>query len=308
MSLLGDTGVMILGITGREGRMTASHMLGYGTHVVAGVTPGKGGELVADVPVFHSVEEAMSTIGDTIGVSVVIVPPLATRDAVLDVLKHTSGDIVIATEGVPRHDSLEMLAAARDRRVDVVGPNSTGVIVPSKARKLGAIGGDRPQRAFVAGGIGVISRSGGMTSELALTIKQAGYGVSAAISVGGDEMIGLPPVEAAQRLQQLPETRAICYFGEPGTTHEERLAEAIADGRISIPVIALVAGSFTEHLPEGTAFGHAAAIIKSGVGRPSDKRRTLSEAGAVVVDSLDELSEAVCACMGSGAEHASTRD
>jgi succinyl-CoA synthetase alpha subunit len=303
MTLLGASGVLVQGITGREGRMTVAHMVAYGTRVVAGVTPGKGGERVGDIPVFDGVADALEVFGEGIGVSVVIVPPLAVRNAVVEALAHARLDIVVATEGIPRHDSLYMLAAARDAGVDVVGPNSTGVVIPAQRRKLGAIGGDRPERAFVPGKVGVISRSGGMTSELALTIKQAGFGVSAAISVGGDEMIGLPPAIAAQRLQELPETQVICYFGEPGTTYEEDLAASVAAGTVSVPLIALVAGSFTESLPEGTAFGHAAAIIRRGTGRPTDKRRILRDAGAIVIESLDELSEALHDALGSGAAH-----
>ncbi|HUG14229.1 MAG TPA: CoA-binding protein [Thermomicrobiales bacterium] len=290
---------MIQGITGREGRMTAEHMLAYGTCVVAGVTPGKGGESVHGVPVFDTVLDAVAALGaGSIGVSVVIVPPLATLQAVADVVQQAGCDVVIATEGAPRHDVLRLLAIARDAGVAVVGPNSVGVIQPGRRRKLGAIGGDRPDRAFVPGSIGVVSRSGGMTSEIGLTLKLAGLGVSAAISVGGDDAIGLPPASAARLLQAVTGTRAICYFGEPGTAFEEDLASAIAGGSLTVPVVALVAGTFTESLPEGTAFGHAAAIIRRGSGRPSDKRRMLAEAGAIVVESLDDMASAVAGLVG----------
>lgn len=299
MTLFGDSGVMIQGITGREGRMTAEHMLSYGTPVVAGVTPGKGGQSVCGVPVFDSVSDAIASCGPgRIGVSVVIVPPLATLRAVSDAVRSAGCDIVIATEGVPRHDALRMLVIARQAGVTVVGPNSVGVIEPGQRRKLGAIGGDRPERAFVPGAVGIISRSGGMTSEIGLTLRMAGLGVSGAISVGGDELIGLPPARAARVLQDLPETRAICYFGEPGTHFEEELAAEIESGSIQVPVIALVAGTFTESLPEGTAFGHAAAIIQRGSGRPTDKRRRLADAGAIVVSSLDDMAVAVTGVAG----------
>jgi succinyl-CoA synthetase alpha subunit len=305
MALLDSTGVLIQGITGREGRMTAAHMVAYGTPVVAGVTPGRDGETVSGVPVYDSVRAAVAALaerGERIGASVVIVPPFAVLEAATDALQHAGCDLVIATEGVPRHDALYVLAAARDVGRDIVGPNSTGLIQPGSRRKLGAIGGDRPERAFVPGAVGVVSRSGGMTAEIGLTLRQVGCGVSGAISIGGDDLIGLSPADAILRLQTVPETRAVCYFGEPGTAFEEALAEAISEGRVSLPVVALVAGSFTEHLPEGTAFGHAAAIIRSGIGRPSHKRRVLREAGATVVDSLDDMAEAVLEFLADGDE------
>jgi succinyl-CoA synthetase alpha subunit len=294
MTLFTDSGVIVQGITGREGRMTAAHMVSYGTRVVAGVTPGKGGDVVCGVPVFDSISDAIEAVGiEAIGVSVVVVPPLAMLGAGVEAIRVAGCDLVIATEGIPRHDALRLLAEARRAGVTVVGPNSVGVIEPGRKRKLGAIGGDRPGRAFVPGNVGVVSRSGGMTSEIGLTLKMAGFGVSAAVSVGGDDLIGLPPAVAAMKLQELTETRAICYFGEPGTSFEEDLASAISNRVVTVPVVALVAGTFTESLPEGTAFGHAAAMIRRGSGRPSEKRRVLAEAGAIVVDSLDEMADAV---------------
>lgn len=300
MTLFGDSGVIVQGITGREGRMTAEHMLRYGTPILAGVTPGKGGESVRGVPVFDSVEQVVSTFGrDAIGVSVVIVPPFAALSAVTDAIEQAGCDVVVATEGIPRHDSLRLLSLAQAAGVAVVGPNSVGAIEPGRKRKLGAIGGDRPERAFVPGPVGIISRSGGMTSEIGLTLRLAGFGVSGAISIGGDDLIGLPPARAATLLQSIHETRAICYFGEPGTTFEEGLAEAIGEGRVTVPVIALVAGTFTESLPEGTAFGHAAAIIRQGSGRPSQKRWALSAAGATVVETLDDMAAAIATTLQS---------
>jgi succinyl-CoA synthetase alpha subunit len=300
MPLFGDSGVLMQGITGREGRMTAAHMLAYGTPILAGVTPGKGGETVHGIPVFDSVTEAVAAVSPAqIGVSVIIVPPLAVLDAATDAIQSASCDLVIATENVPRHDALAILSLARSANVDVVGPNSVGVIQPAAHRKLGAIGGDRPERAFVPGHVGVVSRSGGMTAEIGLTLKRAGLGVSAAVSVGGDDLIGLPPAVAVQRLQEIAGTRAICYFGEPGTPFEENLAVAITEGLISVPLVALVAGSFTETLPEGTAFGHAAAIIRSDTGRPSRKRQLLRDAGAIVVHSLYEMSSVVCGILAA---------
>lgn len=293
MSVLGSGGVIIQGITGREARMVAGHSVAYGTPLVAGVTPGKAGESVAGVPVFDSVKDAIHGTGGAIDTSLISVPPFAVLAAGREALDSGIRRLVIATENVPRHDIVRLLADADERGCVVIGPNSVGTITPRDRRKVGAIGGDRPERAFVPGHAGIISRSGGMTSEIGLTLRRAGLGVSTAISVGGDDLIGLPPEKAARLLQSDPDTRVLCVFGEPGTAFEEDLAHAMAAGEVTVPVVALIAGLFTESLPEGTAFGHAAAIIAGDAGRPSVKRRMLADAGGYVVETLDELAEVV---------------
>lgn len=306
MSVLGHAGIIIQGITGREARMVAGHMLAYGTPLVAGVTPGKGGETVAGVTVFDTVNAAISDSEAEIDTSLISVPPFAVLAAGREALEAGIGRLVIATEGVPRHDIVQLLAEAEGHGCVVIGPNSVGAITPRAWRKIGAIGGDRPGRAFVAGQVGIASRSGGMTSEIGLTLRRAGLGVSTAISVGGDELVGLPPAPACRILQCDPETRVICVFGEPGTAFEEELASDIASGDIGVPVVALISGLFTETLPEGTAFGHAAAIIAGDTGRPSTKRRMLSDAGAYVVNTLDELAETVRTLLGAGTTTSAT--
>lgn len=275
--------------------MVAAHSVAYGTPLVAGVTPGKAGHTVAGVPVFNTVVDAQEQIATPIDTSLVSVPPFAVLDAGREALEADIRRLVIATEGVPRHDMARLLALASDLGAIVIGPNSVGAITPARRRKIGAIGGEHPQRAFVPGNVAIVSRSGGMTSEIGLTLRRAGQGVSTAISVGGDDLIGLPPEQAVMLLQQDPDTQVICLFGEPGTPFEERLAQAMSAGRVTVSVVALIAGTFTESLPEGTAFGHAAAIIAGEAGRPSTKRRLLSEAGAHVVTTLDELAEVVSA-------------
>ena len=298
MSVLGDAGIIIQGITGREARMVAAHSVAYGSPLVAGVTPGKAGECVAGVPVFDSVQDALAGVDGPIDTSVISVPPFAVLAAGREALRAGLRRLVIATEGVPRHDIVRLLARARDLDALVIGPNSVGAITPGRRRKLGAIGGDRPERAFVPGSVGIVSRSGGMTAEIGLTLRRAGLGVSTAISVGGDDQIGLPPLAAIRLLQDDPDTRLVCLFGEPGTAFEEQLANAMAAGEITIPVIALIAGLFTETLPAGTAFGHAAAIIAGDSGKPSTKRRVLKDAGAHVVASLDALAVAAREVLG----------
>lgn len=300
MSIAGDAGILIQGITGREARMVAEHTVAYGSPLVAGVTPGKAGEQVAGVPVFNSVADALAGVPSQIDTSLISVPPIAVLNAGMEAIEAGLKHIVIATENVPRHDVARLLATAAKGGVSVIGPNSVGVISPARQRKVGAIGGEHPERAFVPGNVGIVSRSGGMTSEIGLTLRLAGLGVSTAISIGGDDLIGTPTRQAVGMLQSDPDTHVVCVFGEPGTAFEEDLAQDIETGLIRVPVVALIAGLFSEDLPEGTAFGHAAAMIAGGSGRPSDKRRMLTEAGATVVDSLDAMAEQVARLLAQG--------
>lgn len=282
-----STRLLIQGITGREARMVTRHMLDYGTSVVSGVTPGRGGQDVEGVPVFDTVKQAVTA--STPSASLVSVPPAATLDAVSEAIHAGIPLIVIATEGIPQHDVMRMLELADQRGTVIIGPNSVGVIRPGDGVKIGAIGGENPERAFVPGRIGVISRSGGMTSEIGLTLRLAGLGVSTAVSVGGDALIGSTPATLLAEFQADDDTDAVVLFGEPGTRFEEDVAHRIASGGFSKPLVALIAGEFTEHLPSGTAFGHAAAIIEGDSGRPSSKRAALEQAGASVAKSLDEI-------------------
>jgi succinyl-CoA synthetase alpha subunit len=283
-----STRLLIQGITGREARMVTRHMLAYGTTVVSGVTPGRGGQDVEGVPVYDTISHAVRETSPT--ASLVSVPPAATLDAVAEAIASEIPLIVIATEGIPQHDVLRMLELADEAGTTIIGPNSVGVIRPSDGVKIGAIGGEHPERAFVSGNIGVISRSGGMTAEIGLTLRLAGYGVSTAISVGGDALIGSTPATLLAAFQDDVETDAVVMFGEPGTRFEEDVAHRIAASEFAKPLIALIAGEFTEKLPEGTAFGHAAAIIEGDSGRPSSKRKALQDAGALVASSLDDIS------------------
>lgn len=277
--------------------MVAEHTVAYGSPLLAGVTPGRAGSDVAGVPVFDSVADALQTVTTEIDATLISVPPFAVLAAGTEALDAGLRRLVVATENVPRHDVARLLARANALGATVIGPNSVGAIEPASRRKIGAIGGETPERAFVPGRVGIVSRSGGMTSEIGLTLRLAGLGVSTALSIGGDDLIGLPPVRAVRLLQDDPSTDVVCVFGEPGTSFEEDLADAVEAGEISIPVVALVAGEFSETLPEGTAFGHAAAIIAGGSGRPSEKKRRLAEAGCHVVPGLDALAEEVAALL-----------
>ncbi len=269
--------------------MVVAQMNAYGTQVVAGVTPGKAGAQVDGVPVFDTVDAARAGSGGSpFAVSIVYVPPFAALDAVSEAVEAGIELILVVTENIPLHDAIRLHALAREARATVIGPNSVGLIEPARRIKLGAIGGDQPDRAFVPGRVAVISRSGGLTAEVGLQLRRRELGVSIAVSIGGDALIGLEPADVARALGEDDETEVILYVGEPGTSMEERLAEAIARGEIEKPVVALILGEFMEDFPQGTVFGHAGAVIEKGLGSPREKKRRLEHAGATVVESLDD--------------------
>jgi succinyl-CoA synthetase alpha subunit len=283
--------VVVQGATGREASMVVRHMNAYGTRVAAGVTPGKGGGEVEGVPVFDTVGRASEDVGP-FDAAIVYVPPLAALDAAAEALAAGVPFVLVVTENVPLHDSLRLLALAGDAGATLVGPNSVGVISPGARLTLGAIGGDDPERAFVPGRIGVVSRSGGLTAEVGLQLRRAGLGVSTAVSIGGDAMIGTTPAALLRRFRDDPDTDAVVYVGEPGTRLEEELADELAaDG--AKPLVALVLGTFMEEFPRGTVFGHAGAVIERGRGSPTEKKRRLAEAGALVAESFDDVIDLV---------------
>ncbi|WP_028307789.1 succinate--CoA ligase subunit alpha [Desulfitibacter alkalitolerans] len=282
-----DTRVIIQGITGREASMVTEHILAYGTKVVGGVTPGKGGQQVQGVPVYNTVRELLEN--HQANTSLIYVPPRAVLDAVREAVENKIKLLVIITENVPQHDAMKLYWLAKNAGITVIGPNSVGAINPGHRVKLGAIGGDNTERCFVPGNIGVISRSGGMTAETAWMVKRAGFGVSTCISIGGDSIIGTSPVEYLKMFADDEETDAVVIFAEPGTSFEEETAEFCKNGGFKKPLIAYVAGKFTENMPEGTVFGHAASIISKGIGKPSTKMRKLKEAGAHIAESHDDI-------------------
>lgn len=288
MSILIDeqTRIIVQGITGWQASMDTKFSLEYGAKIVAGVTPGKGGQSVHGVPVYNTVKSALKDHPAT--ASAVYVPALAAKDAVLEAIDAGIKLILMVPEFVPRHDMAELVAIAREKNVRIVGPNSNGLISPGKS-KLGGIGGDRAGYIYVPGKIGVISRSGGMSAEISLALKRAGLGVSTCISMGGEAIVGTSQKEYLELFAEDPETEAVVIFGEPGTTYEEEAAAFIAEGHFKKPVVALIAGLFQENFPKGVSFGHAAAIIEGDAGKPSNKIKILREAGVSVASSLDEV-------------------
>ncbi|SFR16295.1 succinate--CoA ligase subunit alpha [Desulfoscipio geothermicus] len=279
--------ILIQGITGREASMVTKHTLDYGSPVIAGVTPGKGGTDVHGVPVYDTVKEAMNN--HEINTAVVYVPPAFVYDAVVEALDNNIKFVFIATENVPQKDVIKFLYLAKQKGARVVGPNSVGIISPGERVKVGAIGGDNVERCFISGHVGVISRSGGMTAETSWMVKRAGYGISTSVSIGGDPLIGSPPVDLLKLFEADPDTHAVVTFSEPGTTFEEDMADFVKAGGFTKPLISFVAGQFTENLPEGTVFGHAGAIISGGAGKPSQKVKRLKEAGMLVADEFDDI-------------------
>lgn len=289
MSILLDKNsrIAIQGITGREAAMVTKHSLDYGTSILAGVTPGKAGQDVHGVPVYDTLKRAVQTHG--INTSVIYVPPAFVYDAVLESIAAGIELILIATENVPQIDVMKFLARAKQAGLRVIGPNSVGLITPKDRVKVGAIGGDKVERCFAPGRVGVISRSGGMTAESSWMVKRAGYGISTSVSIGGDALIGTSIRDLLLLYQDDPETDAVVTFSEPGTHFEEEAAELLLTGGFSKPLFSFVAGRFTEDMPEGTVFGHAGAMISGGVGKPSQKMEKLRAAGANVLERFDDL-------------------
>jgi len=289
MSILLDKNsrIAIQGITGREAAMVAQHSLDYGTKIFAGVTPGKEGQEVHGIPVYNTLKKAVQE--HNINTTVVYVPPAFVYDAVLEAVAAGISLVIIATENVPQLDAMKFLTRAKQAGVRVIGPNSVGMITPKDRVKVGAIGGDKVERCFVPGRIGVISRSGGMTAESSWMVKRAGFGISTSVSIGGDALIGTSIKDLLLLYQADPETDAVVTFSEPGTHFEEEAAELLKSGGFTKPLFSFIAGRFTERMPEGTVFGHAGAMISGGAGKPSQKMEKLRQAGAHVLEHFDDL-------------------
>lgn len=288
MSILIDesTVVIVQGITGVQARFDTEWCIKYGTRIAAGVTPGRGGETVHGVPVFDTVKRAVAA--HAAKASVIYVPAPAVKSAVLEAIDAGIELMLVTAEYVAHHDVAHIVAAARAAGVRLVGCNTNGMISPGKC-KLGGVGGIDPHEIFSQGNVGVCSRSGGMTAEISLTLKDAGYGISTSVSMGGDAVTGMNMAEYVQLFEHDPETDSIVLFGEPGTDNEQHVAELLRSGAISKPVIALIAGAFQENYPAGMSFGHAAAMITTADESATAKRRMLADAGAHVASSLEEI-------------------
>ena len=288
MAILADgkSRVCVQGITGREGMVRTRLMKDYGTNVVAGVTPGKGGVEVYGVPVFDSVEEAVEKIGQ-IDISVVFVPAHLVKSAALEAIAAGVSLLVLVPDRVPIFDVLEINSFAKERSARFVGPNTLGLVSPGKA-VLGMIGGraERAREWFRPGDIGVSSRSGGMTSAISYYLTEAGFGQSTIIHVGGDAVVGLSHPEVMELFEQDNQTKMVVMFGEIGTTQEERVADLIEQRKFTKPLIAFVGGRAAK---SGTRFSHAGAIVEGSRGSYESKVKRLKEAGVHVVDSVSDI-------------------
>lgn len=288
MSILIDenTRVLVQGATGSQARFDTRYCLDYGTQIVAGVTPGRGGERVEGVPIFNTVEAAVRATGAN--ASAIYVPARGVTDAILEALDSGLGTLLALAENVPRHDAARAVGAVRRAGGRLIGFNTNGIISPGKS-KMGGIGGDRVDDIYSAGRIGVCSRSGGMSAEICFTLKQAGMGTSTCVSMGGDPLVGMRLVEVLRLFEADPDTDACVIYGEPGGTHESEVAEAVRSGEISKPVVALVVGVFQENYPQGASFGHVAAMIRGKHDSASAKRKLLRDSGVRVAEMLDEV-------------------
>ena len=281
-----NTTVLIQGITGREGSARARFMLDYGTKVLCGITPGRGGSEVWGLPVYNSAKEAMEAHGQ-IDASVAFVPGPQVKDAVVEAIEAGIKFIVVPAERVPLHDSLEMIALACRKGTKILGPGSLGLLSAEKAA-MGWLGGSEEfaREIFKPGPVGVMSRSGGQTSTVVWSLIKAGIGVTTAMHVGAEPVVGLSFAEILPLFEEDEETKAAVLFGEIGTVAEEEAAEVVKEGRFTKPLVAYVAG---RTLPAGMRFSHASAIIERGRGTAESKVKALEEVGAHVVEYPQEI-------------------
>jgi succinyl-CoA synthetase alpha subunit len=289
--------VMVQGITGREGRARTKLMKEFGTNIVGGCTPGKGGQEVEGIVVHDKVAEVIENSGG-VDISVVFVPARLVKHAAIEAIEAGVKLIVLVPDRVPVWDAMAIAAKAKEAGANFVGPNTLGIISPGKA-VLGMIGGraESARQWFTPPepnltNLGVISRSGGMTSSCGYYLAQTGFGLSTLCHVGGDSVVGLPIPDVALMMQDDDETDGIVIFGEIGGSQEEQLAKHMQDGRITKPVIAYIGGKAAK---EGTRFSHAGAIIEGGRGTHDGKVKALRDAGATVVDAFGDLPEAAIA-------------
>lgn len=291
MSILVDenTRVVVQGITGREGTFHTQQMKAYGTKIVAGVTPGKGGTIHEGVPVFDTVEQAVRETGAN--TSVIYVPAAFAADAILEAADAGIALIVCITEGIPVLDMVKVMAFLKDRPARLIGPNCPGVISPGKC-KVGIM----PGHIHREGSIGVVSRSGTLTYEAVWQLTQRGLGQSTCVGIGGDPIVGTSFVDVLRLFEQDAQTKAVVLIGEIGGTAEEEAA-AFVRARMTKPVIGFVAG---QTAPPGRRMGHAGAIISGGQGTAAEKMRAMEAAGIHVVRSPAEIGATVARVMGRG--------
>lgn len=289
MSILidGNFRFIIQGITGREAVNMTRECLDYGSQIVGGVTPGRKGRDVYGVPVFDTVKQITEKM--EVDGSVITVPAAFANDAVLEAIDAGIQLIVVVTERIPRADVARFIEFAKIRGSRIIGPNCLGIISPGKG-KMGGIGGTAidTQKAYAPGYVGVMSRSGGMTTEICNTLTASGLGQSTAISIGGDPIIGSTYAELMPLFESDPDTKALVVYSEPGGPMDSQLAEYVKDTKSTLPIVAFMAGRFMDEMP-GMRFGHAGTIVEGKQDTAIEKIRLLEEAGIKVAQSISEI-------------------
>jgi succinyl-CoA synthetase alpha subunit len=289
MSILVDenTTFIIQGITGREAVTMTRECLDYGAKVVGGVTPGRGGRDVHGVPVFDTVREITSR--QRVDASVLTVPPSAVRDAAFEAVENGIKLLVIVTERIPRLEVAQIIELAGRRGARLIGPNCLGVMSPGKTR-VGGMGGSAvaARRAYTPGPVGIMSRSGGMTTEIANALTAAGLGQSTAVSIGGDAIVGSTYAELMPLFEADPETKAIVIYSEPGGPMEAQLARYVKETKSRLPIVAFMAGRFMDEMP-GMRFGHAGTIVEGRADTTAEKIARMKDAGISVAEEIADI-------------------
>jgi succinyl-CoA synthetase alpha subunit len=281
-----NTRVLVQGFTGKEGTFHATQAIAYGTKVVGGVTPGKGGSKHLDLPVFNTLEQAVRETGAN--ASVIFVPPPFAADAIIEAVDANLPLVVCITEGIPALDMVRVWSFLQGRQTRLIGPNCPGIISPGKC-KIGIM----PAHIHLQGNVGVVSRSGTLTYEAVGQLTKLGIGQSTCIGIGGDPIIGTTFLDAIRLFNEDPETEAIIMIGEIGGTAEETAAEYIKNN-VKKPVVGFIAG---QTAPPGRRMGHAGAIISGGSGKASDKIAAMQAAGISVCESPADMGQTMSALL-----------